>query len=410
MEEKATKFSIHLVFSIFTFFVLLSSYIAYQTNILGGDLYPLQMNYTQSYLRYLYLYLITNLTFYIIFMILLKNKIKMKKSSFRKFLNFKFDESKTKQNYIHFLFLIINFFFLCTVSFTSLGTMIQGDNAPRLVELIYALLQPQYLVLLYIYYFADSKAYLYKINFIIFIFSIVLTGFTGYLLFFLPFIVHYLLKRIGMLRLIIFIIIGLPFLPLLRIYKHMLKYDITIHDMFERLDFAYILKFARVMIDRFNYTQNMMFISEKKAFFLELFNDKADIYNPLYQGYLGSFFHKIIFHVPVGNIHAQLQYMITGIADSNPFFPLFAYYLVDKDFGMIVLGYAIILSLLLYLIIESIQNNFYFEYLLFIILYLYLLGGGFWELMNFFQALILFIFILFSIKILMNKFKVEKYV
>jgi len=393
-DAKISIYSIRVLFITFIFFTLVSSYIAYFTGYFGGDLLPIRQGIDISYFYYLFFeYLLPLLIFY--FVMYKINKYKISANLTPIFIH------KNTINFIHYLFFMIVIFFLITVLFTNTGTMLRGGYNIRIIDLTYALIQPSYLIVIYIYFFKNSKHLFFRINIVIFLISIFLTGFTGHILWFLPFILDFILKKFKIMHLMMTIVLCILFLPILRMYKDMLKYGYDFTYLIHAIHVQYFVYF-RGLIDRFNFVPNIEFINQNREYFSGLLLQPS--YNPFYQGYIGSLFHKIIYHTQVESIHTQVQYLITGLRDSGATFPLISYINIDYLFGVLVCIYYLSLGIILLYIIKILsKNNFYFQYLIFLELFLLLIPGWLWSFMNFFQATLLFVGLLTIIKYLDSK-------
>ena len=388
-EEKYTNISVKIVFYTFIIFTIISTVISYSLDNLGGDLLTLNIGFPQDYSKYFFLfYLLPTILFYILYLLSMGIKIPYK-------IIFTHD---TETDYVfHIIIFFILIFLLATVVLTPIGTISREETNLRVLALIFAFLQPFYFTIVYIYYYKSSTSRLYKINIMLYIIACGFTGFTGYILFFLPFIIAFLKKRINNFWLIVFFLLSIPLLPFLRIYKYMYKYNLSLNDIYDKFDIHFYLEFMRTIIDRFNYIPNIFFISDNKEYIHELF--RTTKYSPIFQGYIGSLYHKVIFGFPVGNIHAELQALITGMKNSNSTFPLVSYFSIGLPEGLLNLYYTIFIYLLLtsFISIFSYSNKF-FNYLLFLIAYTYLLKGWYWEYMNFLQGIILFTILIITFK------------
>lgn len=397
LKSQASNFSINLLLFFYIFFTLLSFYLAYYYGNLGGDVITLDMPYKDSYIIYLlYGYLIPVLIYLLIFHEVMKIKFHFHAKHY-------ISSIKIEQT-VHILFfvLVVIFFFIVTNS--SLGTISKDANkAPRVVELFFALLQLPYLIIIYIYFFNNSKSIIYLFNRAFFLFSAMYTGFTGYLLFFAPFIFFYILKRISKSSLILSIIFFLPLLPFLHVYKFILKYHLDIMETVNKVDFKFLEPFARSIIDRFSYIPNIIFIDENKFTIGNLLNDS---YNPFYQGYFGSLIHKAVYGGNVGNINGELFFLMVGKYGSNSTFPIVGYFYIDSMYGFFVLLFTLFLFFIFLFFIKIISfNNDYMKYLFFVLTFTILMQGWFWPFINFLQATIIFTFFILIINFIDRKKK-----
>jgi len=380
-KRMITNYSTNLVFYAFIFFTLLSSYLSYYNGYFGGELILLQEEYNNTYLYYLFFYYIIPIFIYYILYIKTKD-IKFKHSIV-------LIEYKSIDNMVHIFFSLIIISFLIIFMTTSVGSISREPSGSRVAELAFALIQPVFLVIFYIYYYVDSTAKIYKLNIFIFVISLFMTGFTGHILYFIPLIISWSFKNFGRKGTILIIISGLLFLPFLRILKFMIQHSIDLNGIVEMYNFDFLLAFVKIVIDRFNYVPVIMFIDWNREYFNN--HDIIHEYYPFFQGYIGSFYHKLFYGNGVLGINAELNFLLTGSYDSNATFPIVSYFSLDILYGIVVLIYSLILYFILFYFIKLYsKTNYYFNYLFFRITYLILLGGWFWPFMNFMQGIVIF--------------------
>lgn len=384
-SQQISSYSVNFIFIFFILFTILSVFISLYLGDYGGDLLPLSMKINNNILIYTLLeILIINLLFW--FFYLASNKVSIRKGLIN---------PNKKNRYMHIVFFIIIIFTLVITNLTTVGSIIRNGETNRGVELAFAFLQPFYLTIIYLYVFYDSNNKLFKLNFILTVITLLLSGFVGYILFIIPFLLKWYTKRFTIKSIIIIIPFILMCLPLLHVFKFMVKYNMSAIEMYYWLDLEKILAFSRSIIDRFSYIPNIIFIKTHVNYFYEFIHQPQNY--PIFQGYFGSLIEKSIISTPVGNINGELSILLYGDSGTNSTFSLLSYFHVDIIYGILTLIYsiliAVILKLFISILLSSRDDNNYMSYLFFIPTYLYLLQGWYWPFINFLQAIILFIII-----------------
>ncbi|MFZ3404800.1 oligosaccharide repeat unit polymerase [Aeromonas salmonicida] len=382
-QARISNISIKVLFGAFIFFTIISSFIAIYTGVYGGDFISLDMmavpsDITVSTFEVLLAHLIMIVIFTCGNRITIKNKI----------INVGDNGSMS----LHVFFSFIILFAMIVVTFTTTGSIIREGYSNRALSVIFELIQPFYLSIIYFYVYNDCKLKIYKLNVFLFVLSCLLTGFTGYILYALPFIIKYAVEKIGIKPIIFLSPLMIMSLPLLHIYKYMLKYNMTVLDMVNWLDFEKLIAFSRSIIDRFSYVPNVIFIKNNDQFFYGLISKPEN--NPVFQGYIGSFIEKIFVGKTSGNLNLELTSIIMNSNDvnSNSTFSLISYVHIDLLFGFFVILYSCFLFFTLKMLLEILigSRRKYIPFLLFAPTYLYLFQGWFWPYMNVIQAVIIF--------------------
>ncbi|MFQ2270478.1 oligosaccharide repeat unit polymerase [Aeromonas enteropelogenes] len=382
-QARISNISIKVLFGAFIFFTTISSFVAIYTGVYGGDFISLNMmavpsDITVSTFEVFLAHLIMILIFTFGNRITIKNKI----------INVGDNGSMS----LHVFFSFIILFAMIVVTFTTTGSIIREGYSNRALSVAFELIQPFYLSIIYFYVYNDCKLKVYKVNAFLFVLSCLLTGFTGYILYALPFMIKYAIEKIGIKAILLLSPLAIISLPLLHMYKFMLKYNMTVIDMLNWLDFEKILAFSRSIIDRFSYVPNIIFIRDNNQYFYEFISKPEN--NPVFQGYIGSFIEKIFVGKTSGNINLELTSVLMNFNDvnSNSTFSLISYFHVDLLFGFFVIIYSCVLFFILKMLFEMLigSRRKYIPFLLFAPTYLYLFQGWFWPYMNFIQAAIIF--------------------
>lgn len=381
-----SNYSTGFIFTFFILFTIFSVLISLYIGDYGGDLLSLGMRINKDFLIYtLFEVLCVNFCF-LLFFITINKFIIIKKG----FIN-----PVVTNNYIHILFTVIIIFTLIITNLTSVGSIIRDGNSNRTIELIFALIQPFYLSIIYLYVFFNSKSKVFKLNFILLFVNLILSGFVGYILFIIPFMLKWYTRKFSLKSIIIILPLLLVCLPFLHVLKFLIKYNMSFIEMYHWLDLEKILAFSRSIVDRFSYIPNTIFIKEHADYFYNFIHQPHNY--PIFQGYIGSIIEKSIISTPVGNINGELSSLLYGQSSSNSTFSLLSYFHVDIIYGILTLIYSLLLATILKILISILivtkREDNYMSYLFFIPTYLYLLQGWYWPFMNFIQAIIIFIIV-----------------
>ncbi|WP_275723455.1 oligosaccharide repeat unit polymerase [Vibrio furnissii] len=383
-HERISYQSILIIYGSFLIFTSLSVYISYIFGDYGGDLISLGINVDSSRLFSIYFQvLLSNLIFIFIFFMVSSQSFKIGLVS-----------SGSKHIFIHILMTIVIIFSLLVVKYTTTGNMFRDGYSNRMLDIAFALIQPFYLSLIYFYVFQGSKSMHYKFNALIYVIACLFTGFTGYLFFAVPFVLKKAVERIGWMKILCIAPFALFLMPLLHVYKFMLKYEMSIIEMYEWLDVERMLAFSRSIVDRFSYIPNLIFIEEHSTFFYDVISKPENM--PIFQGYFGSLLEKVFVARSSGNVNAAVSGLLYENSSSNTTFSLLSYIHVDLSYGLVVSVYSFGLFLFLKFILDLlvVGKDNYLSYLLFAFSYLYLFQGWFWPYCNVIQAGILFVVVI----------------
>ncbi|WP_373332391.1 oligosaccharide repeat unit polymerase [Thiopseudomonas alkaliphila] len=303
--------------------------------------------------------------------------------------------------YLFFILFYLIVFFL--IVFFGVGTIHRDVETNRFAELFFAFFDPYTFMIVIIYYifYSMSDRFLEKLLFLfcffVYFFLIVRSGFTGFLIPLIPIFISFLLKFLSKALVIFLLGVSVISFPFIRIGKWIIGAGMGFFSEYNfNLDLIHIA--TRGVIERFSAVPNMVYVSEalvNKNEFLQ-----SD-YLPFFQGYLGSFLHKLFFINPVALNTLLLHQTIHNTdQDSNSTFPIVSYFSLEFFLGITTFVYVfflvfIISRLLLVIFGRAKLGNKLSLYLLFFIMFFYAFNGWFWAVWGVIQALIVFVFILF---------------
>jgi hypothetical protein len=295
---------------------------------------------------------------------------------------------------LDFIFAIMLIFLVIAMMLTTVGSAVREGVTNRFVDLLFAFFQPFYLTIIYLYSKGGENGRIKSLVLVLFIFACLLSGFTGYLLYIFPLVFPFVKRKLGIRMGWVLVGLGICFLPVLRFSKFLFLrgVDAINFEQFgikEALDYYSI--FLEIVIDRFSYVHNIIYIDNNIEFFISKFNES---HLPFFQGYFGSFVYKLYYGGVVGNINAEVFNSFSGEFDSNSTFPLISYFSISLILGVATLIYFLALNILFIKMLSFIMSRERTFFLAFLASYTLVLGGWFWPYMNFFQALILYLFIL----------------
>lgn len=302
--------------------------------------------------------------------------------------------------YLFFMFFSLLILFLAISG--GVGTIHRDVETNRYVELFFAFFDPYILMIVMIYFmfYNMNSERLEKLLFFclisIYIFLVVRSGFTGFLMLLLPIFIGALLRFLSKSVVIVLLVLSVLLFPFIRIGKWIVGSGIeNFSDDFFSVEIIQIA--TRGVIERFSAVPNMVYINESlinKSEFLQ------SNYLPFFQGYIGSFFHKLFFSSPVAlNTLLLHQTMQNTNTDSNSTFPIVSYFSLDVFLGIITLLYisilVFIISRLLLLIFGKTKlGNGLALYFLFFVVFFYAFNGWLWAVWGVIQALLVFVFVL----------------
>ncbi|MEH0093538.1 oligosaccharide repeat unit polymerase [Vibrio metschnikovii] len=319
---------------------------------------------------------------------------------------------RNKQIFSLALFL---FFFLVVLLalWGGVGTIQRDVNTNRYAELFFALFDPYIFMALSIYfvYLNFGKSFFDRFVLItlssVYVFLILRSGFTGFFILMLPIFVLALLKIMSRFKVFLVLAGSILLFPFVRIFKWIVGSGLNVSD----IDLPMIFIAAQGVIERFSAVPNMVYIEN------ELINKTVLLetnYLPFFQGYIGSFVHKLFFSSPVYLNTLYLHKTMQGVnTDSNSTFPLLSYFSLDVYVGCLTLIYGLllifILSCLLSLIFgKSLLGRKLVSFFLFFVIFFYMFNGWFWAVWGVIQASVLFIFFLLLVGKLSTQCQVIK--
>ncbi len=383
-ENKCFAIAESFKFVIFVYLLLIfiSSYTDYLEGYLGGDLFGI--NYVvdpHDLIIYTLLYSL-GLIFSAICSLLLSH------------LNFSRWRLEFYDNQANFFSVFIILLSAVILIIGGAGTIHRDATASRYSELFVAAFDPMSLNILLIYYvfLTDHRKYrLLLFLFFIYLILVIRSGLTGYLFFCLPLLIFFLQKFFSLSKSKFLLLTFIVFIPMIRFLRWAMIIGLD-ELKTVRLDYDFFIVLVKGSIDRFSAASNMIYINDNSSNLMFLLDSK---YLPFYQGYVGSFFHKLLYDEPVAlNTLLLHQFIQNAISDSNSTFPLLSYFSLDFWIGTCVTLYAFIIifiiSRLLILIYgHSILGRQISSYILFIVSFLYVFNGWWWAAVGFIQALII---------------------
>lgn len=378
-----------LIVSVFVVLMVVSTVKTTFTEILGGDLVPL--NYAADIGKLVWLTvreLLFEGAFLWVFLVTYRAMTRM---------NWYRPSVGTSSLGIDYFFALLSFLLLLLLAFSNTGSIIRADSDNRLLDLAFALFQPFYLLIVYFYAREGPSRLVHKLTFVCFVVACILSGFTGYLLYISPFMYSALRRRIGGKAATVLLGFGFTLLPAIRMLKFLYingfdKFDVITDDLGKSY-----LAFMEIVIDRFSFIPNVVFISDNAETFRRMMHSE---YLPFFQGYIGSLTHKIFAGSTVENINSAVTYMITGLEDSNSTFPLISYFDLSLPLGLGVLAYGLAVNTALMFLLSLVVRPQRLFFLGLVVSYTLLVGGWFWPYLNFVQAVVVFICIHLAYKVL----------
>lgn len=378
-----------LIISVFVLLMVVSTLKTTFTEILGGDLVPL--NYAADIPKLLWLTvreLMFEGAFIWVFVITYRSMVRM---------NLYRPSVGTSSVGIDYFFALLSFLLLLMLAFSNTGSIIRGESDNRLLDLSFALFQPFYVLIVYFYAREGPSRLVHKLTFLFFVGACILSGFTGYLLYISPFLYSALRGRIGRKAAAILLAFGFTLLPAIRMLKFLYingfdKFDVITNDLGKSY-----LAFMEIVIDRFSFIPNVILISDNSESFRKMMHSE---YLPFFQGYIGSLVHKIFAGSTVENINSAVNYMISGLEDSNSTFPLISYFDLSVPLGVGVLAYGLLVNTALMFLLSLVVRRQRLFFLGLVVSYTLLVGGWFWPYLNFVQAVVVFLCVHLGYKIL----------
>lgn len=388
IKQNAIKESFKFVVVVYLIFILSSSAINYFDGYLGGDL--LGINYQVNALNLFYFTLLYS------FGLIVTAAFSLRINNFyinKWFLN-------VSENIA--LFFSIGFLTLSAIILImgGAGTISRDVETNRFSELFLAAFDPISLNLLLIYYVfltIKERYYILAILFLVYLLLVIRSGLTGYLFFCLPLIIFLLGKNLTKNKIRLILLLMVLFIPLIRFLRWVMLIGID-EFLTVELDYNLLLLVLKGTIDRFSAVPNMIYISDNSMSLLFLLESK---YLPFYQGYIGSFVHKIFFEQPVElNTLIMHQVIQNSITNSNSTFPLLSYFSLDLVVGFFVMIYAFLLLFIISRLLCLIYGESYLgkkitSFLLFIVSFLYVFNGWWWAAVGFIQSLLILTALIF---------------
>lgn len=251
-----------------------------------------------------------------------------------------------------------------------------------------ALLQPYFLILIYLYINIKSDRIFYKIILTMYFVSAFISGFLMTLLFYMApiFIIRY---NSFFSRNFIKIFIGLTFLaPFYRILKYLytVNFDLGSIERIGIID-VYLQSFVGI-IDRFNFINNSYLYSKYQSYFDELLSRVE--FSPFFQSYFGNLICKIFTSSESSSINEYATYLIYNNFESYSFFPISSYFNSNIGLGMGLVLYLFGIVIFTTIISDYLDPTKHLLILSFVVIFVLGYSGWVWPLNNYVQALIVY--------------------
>lgn len=305
------------------------------------------------------------------------------------------------------VFLLITFFYFISVTVFSVG--VSGVDAGNLkvnkvILYGFALLQPSFLIMIYIFCFYHVKSFLYKIIFMLFLFTSLASGATGGLIFIFLLWASFSAYKI---RIILMLIIGIALSPILRFIKYiLLTYNralgsgdamelaeaIAVYKSEDTSMFEVYIYYVKAAFSRFEMISSNSFIIENHHA-LSYFASSFGFLYP-YDSYFISKFIGEGYFLQINKAQHSLQsifaYYLSGTTDWNASIGLLGLAFIDGLSSMPV--YIMVVFLIFFTITLSrvLKGNSAIKQLTFIYIIIVLWHGWILAFMYYAQALLLF--------------------
>lgn len=386
-KKNAIEISLKFVYFVVFSMIIASSVIYYVDGYLGGDLEGIK-------------YPVNNFQLLIFTLIYILGLIVSGHFS-RVMVEFNLTKYKLYSNkrLVYLFAIIFSVLTALILVFGSVGLINRGITTNRYAELFFAAFDPYTLMALMIYYVFLNNKNMRILYLLLFIYLILIfrSGFTGYLILIFPVLTLILMGKISTGKTKILLFLSILTFPFIRFAKWIIVVGIDILDTVN-FDNELYMVVIKGTVERFSAVSNMIYISDNYLYLMGLLDTE---YLPFFQGYIGSFFHKILFSEPVALNTLFLHQTIQETnSDSNSTFPLISFFSLDFTFGILSLFYALFLvftasRLLGFIYGDSVLGKLISRYILFFLTFFYVFNGWFWAVNGIIQALLVFASILF---------------
>ncbi|MBA2081029.1 hypothetical protein B1J97_04335 [Aeromonas veronii] len=265
----------------------------------------------------------------------------------------------------------------------------------RYADLFFALFDPYIFIILMIYFLYSNigdglfeRFFLAFLSFI-YLFLILRSGFTGFLILMLPIFILVLLRFFSKMMVVIMLGLSIFLFPIVRVWKWVIGSGLNLSD----IDATVLFIATRGVIERFSAVPNMVYI-ENYLTNKEVLLDTS--YLPFFQGYIGSFIHKLFFSSSVSlNTLYLHQTMQNTDTDSNSTFPLLSYFSLDLNIGFLTIIYCAILTIILACMLtpifgKNLIGRQLMSFFLFYVIFFYVFNGWLWAVWGVIQAVFFF--------------------
>ncbi|WP_148092750.1 oligosaccharide repeat unit polymerase [Aeromonas veronii] len=380
----APKLSSTYLFWVTLVMILTASIFSYLTGYYGGDLYGVSYR-VDSYSLFFFTIVYLSGLFVSLYISNKLSKIKISEYYF------------CYRNKI--ILSLVFIFFSCLVVFLALwggvGTIQRGVTTNRYADLFFALFDPYIFIILMIYFLYSNigdglfeRFFLAFLSFI-YLFLILRSGFTGFLILMLPIFILVLLRFFSKMMVVIMLGLSIFLFPIVRVWKWVIGSGLNLSD----IDATVLFIATRGVIERFSAVPNMVYI-ENYLTNKEVLLDTS--YLPFFQGYIGSFIHKLFFSSSVSlNTLYLHQTMQNTDTDSNSTFPLLSYFSLDLNIGFLTIIYCAILTIILACMLtpifgKNLIGRQLMSFFLFYVIFFYVFNGWLWAVWGVIQAVFFF--------------------
>lgn len=365
------------------FFFLINGY-------LGGDFASVRVESSSLYLLYSLFFTVLIFCFYTEVFFNGFEKIKIK--------SFKYSSTVL-------LDLVVSFFLLMSiysVSYYSIGefvSKVEVSSQPLYLRSFFALFQPLHLAMIYSFYRVRKLSVIYFFNIICIIFLAILSKQTGQLLllFFLFLYSLYIYKeiRLSLVRFCALFFIGLSVYPFVRMIKEHV-YSFSIDNYF---------KYLSISLERFQSIANTQYIFENRHVFELCSASDGAMSVILSNNWLYSAIYKIL----VGSSNIFLDYQsclavaINNLDNWKAQVGLIGYFIIDPISGFFIMAFSVILIFLMVFLSKVISKSSEILLLSFMQFVILLLHGWITGVLLYIQSLLVFFLFLFFLRCLVYR-------
>lgn len=305
------------------------------------------------------------------------------------------------------IFLLITFFYFISVVVFSVGVSgvdVGKLNVSKVILYGFALLQPGFLIMIYIFCFYHIRSFLYKLVFALFLLTSLASGSTGGLIFIFLLWASFSVYKA---RIIFMLIVGIALSPIVRFVKYiLLTYNralgsgddmeltqaIAVYKSEDTSLFEVYIYYVKAAFSRFEMVSSNSFIIENHQALSSFSNSLGFLYP--YNSYFISKFIAEGYFLQINkaqhSLHSIFAYYLSGTTDWNAGIGLLGLAFIDGLSSMPV--YIMIVFLIFFAITLSrvLKGNNAIKQLTFIYIIIVLWHGWILAFIYYAQALILF--------------------